>query len=285
MSRNSLANIPDQSSERVAIRNALTQLNNRGESDLRICELLADYIGKGRLRGFPKGTKSISRATLQRIRTANTSELENFRPSALRMLSVFLEVCEEMQTDLYNARIKVQSSHPLAPVLEAIDAHMGAEDGPLTNAKLKSLEGTFHLYRKAWTSPAHDTYVRCVLTFNWVGDALFYTERQLFTDSVAKLPIDETDTGIVIPYGMNVVLIGRGNDKDLLKFFSLHDFTPYPDGQQKVHNLSGNFIAVYSKGPHPGFRAFAQRVEPEDASTAFYNEGELDREILRRLNG
>lgn len=285
MSNSDILEFEGLRSQRIAIREALTDLSDRGESDQRIVDLLAKYLGQGQLRGFRKGAPAISRPTIQRIRTATDPVLENMRPATLRMIFNFLNVCEELPTALFEARIQVKSAHEMAPMLEAIQLHVGAKDGPLTNAKLKSLEGTFHLYRKAWTSLAHDTYVRCILTFNWIGDALFYTELQQFTDTVAKLPVDETDTGIVIPFGMNVVLLGKGQNKDLLKFFSLHDFTPYPDGHQQVHNLSGNFIAVYSKGPHPGFKAFAQRVDPSEASTEFYNADELDPEILRRLNG
>lgn len=162
---------------------------------------------------------------------------------------------------------------------------IGATDGPLNNAKLKSLEGDFYLYRKAWTSPYADTYVRCVLSFEQVGEAMFYTETQKFFDTVEGLPTDEVDEGIVLPFGMNVVLIGRGTEKDLMKFFSFHDFTTYPDGHQHVHRMSGNFVAVYSKGPHPGFGAFARRVTEEDGvpTAAFYGPGELDEDTIARI--
>lgn len=56
-----------------------------------------------------------------------------------------------------------------------------------------------------------------------------------------------------MPFGMNAMMIARSNNKDLMKFFSLHDFTLYPDGHLSVHAMSGNCIAVYGKGPHLGF--------------------------------
>jgi hypothetical protein len=164
-----------------------------------------------------------------------------------------------------------------------LEGHVGAQDGPLNNEKLRSLEGIFYLYRKAWTSLYANTYVRCIVRFDWVGDALCYTEEHRFYDSVSDHPFNEIDRGVVLPYGMNVVLLGKGNRKDMLKFFSFHDFTPFPDGHQKVRTMRGNFIAVYNKGPHPGFRAYAQRTESETPSTEFYKPDVLDPNILKHL--
>jgi len=270
--------------QRIALRNALAFLKGTGESDQKIADLLSKYIEGGLVANFPKkSSRAISRPTIQRIRSAKDDELDGIRPSTAGALYNFLCCCEELKTDLYNNDIRIHSSHELAPMLEAIQKHVGAKRGPLDNEQVGSLEGVFYLYRKAWTSPNAETYVRCVLRVERVGDAMFYTEKQQFYDNIAELPINETDTGVVLPFGMNVVLIGKGSKKDLLKFFSFHDFTPYPDGHQKVHSMAGNFIAVYSKGPHPGFRAFAKRTDDNNATPKFYGPNELESEIIAKL--
>ncbi len=272
--------------QRLALRRALKDLNEQRVSDQRVTSLLLDAKGQGRIPGFPRQSRaSLSRATIQRIREADENRLASMRHGTMAMVYNFLCQSEELGTELYDARTRVHSAHSHAPLLEALQRHLGAQRGPLTSDDLRSLEGTFHLYRKAWTTPNHDTYIRCVLRFEWIGDALFYTEEQRFHDPIAKVPVHETDSGVVLPYGMNVVLLGHSESKDLLKFFSLHDFFPYPDGVQPVHTIAGNFIAVYSKGPHPGFRAFAQRVEEGEASPAFFGVGELDPAILEKLSG
>lgn len=272
--------------QRRALQAALLKLNDGGVSDQHITTLMLRAKGEGRIPGFPKQSRaSLSRATIQRIRNADEERLAGLRHGTLAMVYNFLCQSEELETDLYDEKTRIHSAHPHAPVLEMLEKHFGAQRGPLTIGDLRSLEGTFHLYRKAWTTPSHDTYIRCVLRFEWIGDALFYTEEQSFHDPIAKVPVSETDSGVVMPYGMNVVLLGHSESKDLLKFFSLHDFFPYPDGVQPVHTIAGNFIAVYSKGPHPGFRAFAQRVEETEASPAFYGVGELDPTILEKLSG
>ena len=68
------------------------------------------------------------------------------------------------------------------------------------------MKGTFHVYRKAWTSKKYDTYIRTIMTFEWVGEALFYTEEQNYTDTVVGMEVKEEDQGFVLPFGMNAVL-------------------------------------------------------------------------------
>lgn len=273
-----------KSDKRRELRAALEQLHAANISDQRITDVVNRYLRDNQIHGFPRDTaRNLSRPTVQRVRTATDQQLAGFSANTLGKLYNCLCHCEELPTGLYDRSIRVQSAHELAPLLQSMENHFGARDGPLDNRKLKSLEGTFHLYRKAWTTPASPSYIRCVLRFDWVGDALFYTEEQTFFDPIANLPVDEKDQGIAFPFGMNVVLLGRGQKKDLLKFFSIHDFDTFPDGHLQVHAFTGNFIAVYGKGPHPGFRGYARRTSAEEASTAFYLEDQLEPDILARL--
>lgn len=213
--------------QRKAVRRALKDLHEAGYSDRHIVDQLARDVSAGKVAGVAKSpTSPISRPTLNRIRQADDDVLMSIRTPQMKAVYAFLRQSNELKTKLHEESQPIRSSHHLAPFLDSFQRTMRAKDGPLTNEKLKSLVGAFYLYRKAWTSPYADSYVRCVLRFEWVGEALFYTEEQQFYDSVEKLPVDETDEGVVIPFGMNVALLGRGTEKDLLKFFSLHDFTP-----------------------------------------------------------
>lgn len=274
---------PELRSQRYAVRAALRELHG-SHSDRRIVATLADYLAKGLVPGFPNTSRGvISRATLQRVRTCDDAELADIRPQTIGVLHAFLSHCPELKTELFKTEARVNSAHTLAPLLQSLLEHVGAKDGPLTNNKLRSIEGDYVLYRKAWTSPHSDTYVSCLLRFTRVGDAVFYSEEQKFYDPVTGVEIDEVDHGVVMPFGMNIVLIGRGEGKDLLKFFSFHDLSPYPDGVLPTAIMQGNFIAVYNKGPHPGFKAFARREKPKDIVLRFYQPGELDPTIARYL--
>jgi hypothetical protein len=274
--------------QRQKIRAALRELNALDESDQRITDLLQRYIADNKVPGYAaKTTKGLSRATINRIRLADDAELTAIRRSTMALLYIFLCHCPELKSPLLDETARVHSAHELAPLLENLQRSMGAMDGPLNNRKMKSLEGVYYLYRKAWTSPKSPTYVRSILRFEWVGDALFYSEEQSFYDVVAKQPVDEVDRGLVLPFGMNIILVGKGEKKDIMKFFSFHDFAPYPEVGRHVYSMNGNFIAVYSKGPHPGYKAFAQRVDLEDhegeLKSEFYMDGELTEEILQHL--
>ncbi len=270
--------------QRGAVRAALRLLHSKRISDQRIANLLATYLNAGRIPEYPRSTTpAVSRATIQRVRVCDDRALLGIRPMTIGLLYNFLCQCGELKTDLYDDTVIIRSSHPMAPLLESLQRHLKAHGGPLSNQSMRSLEGTFHLYRKAWTSPNAPTYIRSILSFNWSGDALFYKEEQSYFDDVAQLPVNETDHGVVHPFGMNVVLIGKDSQKDLLKFFSIHDLTPYPDGHQQVHAFTGNFIAVYSKGPHPGFRAYALRVDSDEASCGFLHQAEVDEMVLQCL--
>lgn len=286
--QSSIASYNGGLTQRQKIRAALRELNSLDESDQRITDLLLRYIAENKVPGYAaKTTKGLSRATINRIRLADDAELTAIRRPTMALLYTFLSHCPELKSSLLDETARVHSAHELAPLLEGLQRKMGATDGPLNNSKMKSLEGVYYLYRKAWTSPKSLTYVRCILQFEWVGDALFYSEEQDFYDTVAKLPVAEVDRGLVLPFGMNIILLGKGEKKDIMKFFSFHDFTPYPDGHQHVYSMNGNFIAVYSKGPHPGYRAFAQRIDLEELvrepETKFYADGELSKEIRQHL--
>lgn len=273
--------------ERKALRSALQFLNAQSKSDQIIANVLATYVEQDRVHDFPSNsTRPISRATISRVRRATDKELKAIKTPTIGVIYNFLCHCIELKTNLFEQTVRIQSTHKLAPLLEALHKFVPAREGLLTDAKLKSFVGTFHLYRKAWTSLNAETYIRSVMRFEWVGNALFYTEEQKFYDTVDKSSMDEMDIGVVFPFGMNVVLLGNCTSKDLLKFFSIDEFSVFPNEQQKIQSFAGNFIAVYGKWEHPVYKAYAKRVkEGEEAKSKFYAPNTLAPEILEKLKG
>lgn len=274
--------------KRLELREAINILHEDGMSDEKIQNALRTDWEANLIPRYPKRSVSaVSRITIRRIRIADDEGLARIRSSTCGTIYNFLCHSKDLETPLLGLAARVQSSHELAPLLDSLQMHMGAMEGPLTNAKLKtSLEGTFHLYRRAWTSPESGSYIRSILKFEWMGDALFYTETQKFTDTIDNIPVDEIEKGIVFPFGLNVVLLGRATNKDMLKFYSVDNFSTFPDGQLPVHNFSGNFIAIYGKGEHPGYRAYAKRIrKDQEISSKFYAPGKLPKTILKHLAG
>ena len=268
------------------MQRSLEQLKAAGYSDQVIADTLGRDVAAGKVAGIRKSANSsVSRATIGRIRIANDDRLASIRSPQMKAIYCFLQQSAELRTELYSDGKPIRSSHEYAPLLDVFQRAMRAKDGPLSIEKLKSLVGTYYLYRKAWTSQNVESYIRCILRFEWIGEALFYSEEQNIFDTVSGTRTEETDQGIVIPFSMNVILLGRGDELDVLKFFSFHDFTPFPDGRQPVQRMTGNYITVYAKGPHPSFGAYVRRVEADEGepACAFYAPGELDSEIVERI--
>lgn len=271
--------------QRVALKIEVLKLHAKGVSDQSIVDAVMIAKVADRIPKFPKTSLArISRPTLQRYRTQMDGELSGARFGPTGLLFNFLACCPDIPNGLFQDSVQISSAHTLAPLLRPFVEHFGARRGQLDFSDIESLKGTYHVYRKAWTSKKYDTYIRTIMTFESVGEALFYTEMQSYNDTAAATDVDERDMGFVLPFGMNVVTLARGQDHEVIKFTSIHDFYPYPDGRRPVTSFAGNSIAVYGKGPHPGYRIIGQRVAPEDASSRFYAEGELEASLREKLN-
>ena len=128
--------------QKTALRKALVSLNTRGESDQRIADLLAKYVGDDRVPKYGSAsTRVVARATIQRVRSADDTALRGIRSATVGVLYNFLCHCDELETDLFDKSARIHSAHELAPLTSAIETHIGATDGPLTHLKLKSLQG------------------------------------------------------------------------------------------------------------------------------------------------
>ena len=271
--------------EREALRRALEGLNARGFSDQQIINLFSEYLDADKIAEHPKATtRNVSRATIQRLRTATDQQLLGMRTGTLSAVYNFLCSCPELPTELFDKRLQVHSSHRYAGLNEAILNHMGAKSGPLNNGSLRSLEGTFHLYRKSWTSIERETFIRSIVTFDWVGDALFYTEQQNYLDTVSGSTVNEHDVGTVLPFSAHVIMLGREQNHDVIKFSGLHRLEPFPNGERRVQHFYGYMMAIEANGPFPGFPIHGVRTEPEEASCQFYERpDDLEPLILERL--
>lgn len=140
--------------QRKAVWRALNQLHEAGYSDRHIVDQLARDVSAGKVAGVAKSpTSPISRPTLNRIRLADDDVLMSVRTPQMKAVYAFLRQSNELKTEIHADSQPIRSSHGLAPLLDAFQRTMRAKDGPLINEKLKSLVGTFYLYRKAWTSP------------------------------------------------------------------------------------------------------------------------------------
>ena len=127
--------------QKTALRKALVALNARGASDQRITDLLAQYVENDRVPKYGSAsTRAVTRPTIQRIRSSDDKTLRGVRSATVGVLYNFLCHCEELETDLFDKSARIRSAHMLAPLTSAIEAHIGATDGPLSRCKCGFVE-------------------------------------------------------------------------------------------------------------------------------------------------
>ncbi len=239
---------------------------------------------EGKIRGFKRdGGARVSRATIERYRDQYNAETSKMKHNSAGLMFNFLLQSEEFETPLLMDSILTDTSHKLSPLISHFVDNFGAKKGMYDKEVLKSLVGTFHVYRKAWSSIESKTYIRSILKFERHGNALIYTDEQEYFDPVSDTEVNQSDTGFVVPFNMNVVMIGRGNNNELLKFGALHGFAPYPNGVEQLDSFYGIYLVIYGMWQQLGTTIYAKRVPTDKARSEFYSEGELDADIERRL--
>jgi len=270
--------------QKIALIDALNELQTKGISSAKLMHKINDARKKGMILGFTKDSGvEISRATIERYRDDYDPKTSQMRYDSAGLMYNFLLQSKDFGTQLLVEEPLTDNSHNLSPLIGAFLQNFGAPKTKFDDDILTSLEGTFYAYRKAWTSIESKTYIRSVTKFERFGKSLIYTDTQDYFDEITKLKIKEVETGFVIPFNMNVVMIGKAESHELLRFSAIHDFSPYPNGNDKLSSYSGNFMVVYNKGQHLAFPVFARRTADDRATCKFYGEGELDADIYRIL--
>jgi hypothetical protein len=276
----------DQDNQRLALFATLKELNERGVTDQALANAIYESKKSDRIPEFGEHHKAtVSRATINRYRLSTDPYLRAGNRMQIALLYNFLATTPDFISSLSGGGARVTSAHELAPLLQALQDHVGQTRGELVSDDLQSLVGTYMVYRSAWTSPGSDLYISSVMTFEWVGNGLFYTDVQDYLDPATTHRLDEIDTGVALPFGMNIVLLARGHNHKVLKFSSIYDLYHFPNGLQKVIRFSGNAMAISGKGPHPGFPFAALRVtEPDQAVSRIFDRSELPNRIYETLH-
>ncbi|PHR93135.1 MAG: hypothetical protein COA69_04075 [Robiginitomaculum sp.] len=270
--------------QKIALIDALNELQTKGISSAKLMHKINDARKKGMILGFTKDSGvEISRATIERYRDDYDPKTARMRYDSAGLMYNFLLQSKDFNTALLVDSALTDTAHELSPLINQFMQHFGTKNEPFDKDVLKSLEGTFHAYRKAWSSIKKKTFIRSVVKFERHGSSLIYTDTQDYYDPISDTLVHQSDTGFVVPFNVNVIMIGKGAGRELLKFCALHDFTPYPNGIDPIDAFEGSFTVVYNKRQHLGFQVLARRVKPERAQSKFYNEGEVDKEIERIL--
>lgn len=275
----------DQDNQRLALFAALKELNERGVTDQALANAIYEFKKSNRIPEFGEHHKAtVSRATINRYRLSTDPYLRAGSRMQIALLYNFLVTTPDFISSLSGGGVRVTSAHELAPLLQALQDHVGPKRGQLNFEDLKSLVGSFMVFRQAWTSQRPDDFMTSVMTFEWVGNGLFFTDQQDYPDPATPHRVNEHDTGVALPFGMNVVLLARGQNHEVLKFASINELYHFPNGWQHVTRFSGNAMAISGKGPHPGYPFAAVRIdESNQAVSKIIDRSELPEGILHAL--
>ncbi len=194
--------------------------------------------------------------------------------TAQQLVYDFLERSSAIRTTLYN---------PARELPEGFAAFLAEKQGLFEHLRfhaLGKLDGTYKLYRRAWTTPERtDRVLISRLVIETKDELTHYREEQSYTDDArGNFPVNEIDEGLVLNSGRNIFLIGFGTNGSRVKFYCIHSWDPPVDGQEPVHELKGTVIGASGEGPHPGYRFIAYREEGEVVSEVMYA-GKVSAEI------
>jgi hypothetical protein len=248
-----------------ALWQALNQLCNRDGIRLgRIATAVnADQRARESLRrwGQEESRDVIDATTLRRWHEGGPEKLQSALVVKKAPVYEFLECSREFQTALYNPTLGLPDG-----MLEFVTTQTDALS-KLRFDRLSNLDGTYALYRRAWTTPERtDRVLISRLVIETAFGLTRYREEQDYRDDArGDLPVHETDHGLVFNSGTNVFLLGFGIDEERVKFFVIHAWRPSIDGNKPVHELKGTLIGATGEGPHPGFRFIAYRAAKSDS--------------------
>jgi len=173
----------DQEDQRRALHAALGELHYRGVTDQAIANALAEAKKSNRIPEYGADHKAtISRATVNRYRLSPDPCLRSGHRTPIGLLYNFLVTTTDFISSLSGGGARIASAHDLAPLLQALQDHVAPRRGELNSEDLKSLVGSFMVYRQAWTSPRPDDFMISVMTFEWVGNGLYFTDQQDYPD-------------------------------------------------------------------------------------------------------
>ena len=173
----------------------------------------------------------------------------------------------------------------MASLIHLLGNHFHAPHG-MPPGYLNSLcGGPFAMFRRLWSKPESNLYIRSIVTFMHDDGLFLYEEKQDFFDPAKEIQRSETDNGFVLVFGFNVYMMTLGDAAHCMKFMVMHNSDPVLDGKTKAGICRGNMIAVAGRGPHPGFKFIMKRIVDGDMESRIVQENDLDDDTKAALAG
>lgn len=235
---------PDQ---KIAMQNAMSELKERGFSDLRMVEAILDWqLNRG------------ERTTIS-PQTYNSYRLYGRFPTYDTGRLIFEFLCYgPLKYRLLNASgIGAPAHSDEERFVDLALKLFSAGDKGFRYDNIQSLCGNYEMYRHLWRRGGEGFLVRSLLRIEKVGKLFALSEHQKF--GFRGNHVDEEDRGFVLPYSTNFAAIT--NSDRCMKFYAFHDFDPEPQTNVSTNELWGNLIALSGPGPHPSYAFYARRTQ------------------------
>ncbi len=132
--------------------------------------------------------------------------------------------------------------------------------------KLRSFEGEYVCYRRAWASGFADHIQRSIVKIKFTD---YWQMSEIQKTAYGGHKIDETNKGPILPFGSNMYAIIKS--KTVLKMIGISSFYPEPGLGIPIELFHGFGQGISGKGPHPGYPFVCSRVGDDQTYAASQN--------------
>lgn len=233
-------------------RGALERLTGAINNDRQ-----AQATDRARSGGKHQANKALlAPSTLDRWQKEGLDRVRNAQSHKKRLVYEFLERSPDFPTDLHRPEGR------LPPGLLAYAAENAARLARPLVKDLSNLDGTFELFRQAWTDSGDSdrvTVSRLLFTTNR-GFTGFREELEYTDTSRHGTVVPMIDEGGVLFTADSIVLLGFGVSAERVKLFVAENWYNSIDSHMPVTFLSGTMICISNRMRQRAYRFIATRT-------------------------
>lgn len=200
----------------------------------------------------------IDASTLKRWHAGQTERLIRAQPLKKTVVYEYLERSPDFKTGLY------RPDGELAPGLLSYLGEHGVHIAAMLQKNLSDLDGTYRMFRPAWTIPglAKHRVLVSRLRINSVRGFTTFREDQDYTDPAAQnLVVKQTEEGALFYNGDNLIGLGFALGGQRTKFLAAWKWFPGLGHGDPVRRFQGEIVDVTGVGPHRAYPFVAYRTD------------------------
>jgi hypothetical protein len=255
---------------KAAIHKALCALKDKG---LQISPL-ADAITKAWASGhIPEagGPKTVTRQLLRGWIARPDADKHD---DLARAVYNFLEISPIYETEHIGGptSLGIDSAIHLANWLRRLLGSFSA----LRDQDMAGLVGDFALFRPAKPATGSPRYVRSILRITKEYNSFAVRDAESHFDTATKVHSSEESFGHLVPFGQGIFSIMTSRSGGMLRFLTIHDFSPYMYSGNNFDTFKGTILSIAGIGPYTAVPVIARRIMDEMYDSSVILEEDLD---------